>query len=86
MEVAAQVADEQDSEKLTVLIHELSHLLAGKRERLNHIPHVATSPITVACPRCHAEAGDVCEVLLREGLEIVHVERIQIALAIDAAK
>ena len=47
--------------------------------------HVAISPIAIVCPRCHAEPGDVCEVLLGEGLEIVHVERIKVALAMDVA-
>jgi hypothetical protein len=57
-----------------------------KREkpgRLNRIPRVATSPITLPCPRCHAEPGDVCEVLGKR-LKIVHLERIQAALAKDA--
>jgi hypothetical protein len=31
--------------------------------------YVAISPITLVCPRCHAEPGDSCEVLLGKGLE-----------------
>lgn len=45
--------------------------------------YIAISPITLVCPRCHAEPGDVCEVVLGEGLEIVHVERIKAAAAVD---
>ena len=47
--------------------------------------YVAISPITLLCPRCHAQPGAVCEVLADEALEIVHVERIKLALATDAA-
>jgi len=46
---------------------------------------VAISPMAVACPRCHAEPGALCEVLTDDALEIVHVERIKLALATDAA-
>jgi hypothetical protein len=47
--------------------------------------YIAVSPITVACPRCHAEPGKVCEVLVGRGLEIVHIERIKVALAMDVS-
>jgi hypothetical protein len=47
--------------------------------------YVAISPIALVCPRCKAEPGDVCEVLFGEGLEIVHVERIKLALAMDVS-
>jgi uncharacterized protein (UPF0212 family) len=47
--------------------------------------YVAISPITLSCPRCHAQSGAACEVLADEALEIVHVERIKLALATDAA-
>jgi hypothetical protein len=47
--------------------------------------HIAISPMTLRCPKCNAEPGEVCEVLLNEGLEIVHIERIATALALDAA-
>jgi len=47
--------------------------------------YVAVSPVAIICPRCHAEPGDVCELLLGEGLEIVHVERISLALEMDVS-
>jgi hypothetical protein len=47
---------------------------------------VAVSPIALTCPKCHAVAGDVCEMLLGQGLEIVHVERINAALVLDRAQ
>jgi len=37
----------------------------------------------MACPRCNAEPGEVCEVLSADGLEIVPVERIRAEAAID---
>jgi len=46
--------------------------------------YVAISPIALACPRCQAKPGDVCEVLIGGDLEIVQVERIKLALAMDA--
>jgi hypothetical protein len=42
--------------------------------------HAATSPMTLTCPRCHAVAGKVCEVVA-EDLEVVHMERIAAAAA-----
>jgi hypothetical protein len=84
MELAELAASEQDPEKLSALVQEIDRLLAEKQYRLTHGPKVATSPIALLCPRCHAEPGEVCEVLLNEGLEIVHIERIQAALALDA--
>jgi hypothetical protein len=45
--------------------------------------YVAISPMAVVCSRCGAEPGQVCEVLAAEGLEIVHIERIKLALAMD---
>jgi hypothetical protein len=47
--------------------------------------HVTISPMTVACPRCKAGPGKVCEVLLDRDLEIIHVERIMAAAAMDVA-
>jgi hypothetical protein len=46
--------------------------------------HIATSPMTLACPRCHAIAGKACEAVAR-GFEVVHVERIAAAAAKDVA-
>lgn len=42
--------------------------------------HIATSPMTLVCPRCHAVAGRVCEVVDGD-LELVHVERLAAAAA-----
>jgi len=47
--------------------------------------YVAISPVTLACPRCNAEPGEVCEVPVDDGLELVHVERIRAAAVMDAA-
>jgi hypothetical protein len=47
--------------------------------------HVVRSPLDLPCPRCEAEPGAVCEVLLGEGLEIVHVERIKAAMVRDVS-
>jgi hypothetical protein len=45
--------------------------------------YVAISPITLECPRCRAKAGEVCDVLIDKGIEVVHVERIKAALRMD---
>jgi hypothetical protein len=42
--------------------------------------HVKTSPMALVCPRCHAVAGQVFEIVAGE-LELVHVERIEAAVA-----
>jgi hypothetical protein len=47
--------------------------------------HVGISPMAVVCPRCHAKPSDVCEILFGEGLEIIHIERIKLALAMDVS-
>ena len=47
--------------------------------------HVAIGPISLACPRCTAKPGEACDVLIDKGLEVVHVERIKAALAMDVA-
>ena len=44
--------------------------------------YVAISPMSLTCPRCHAVPGTACEVLDEE-LEIVHVERIKLAIVMD---
>jgi hypothetical protein len=41
--------------------------------------------MAVVCPRCRVQPGVVCEVLADRALEIVHVERIKLALAMDVA-
>jgi hypothetical protein len=47
--------------------------------------YVAISPLTLECPSCGAKAGDVCDVLIDKGFEVVHVERIKAALRMDVA-
>jgi hypothetical protein len=48
------------------------------------LEHIAVSPMSLRCPRCNAEPEEVCEILIGDGLEVVHVERIQWAAAMDA--
>jgi hypothetical protein len=45
--------------------------------------YVAISPITLLCPKCKTEPGKPCVVLVDEGLEAVHVERIKAAVVLD---
>jgi hypothetical protein len=45
--------------------------------------YIAISPVSILCPKCQAKPGDACEVMVSEGLEIVHVERIKAAAAVD---
>lgn len=47
--------------------------------------YMPTSPLSLECPLCKVEAGTVCDVLPDRGLEIVYVERIKAAAAIDVA-
>jgi len=37
------------------------------------------SPITLACPRCGAKPGQACQGI--DGLEMIHLERIEAAAA-----
>jgi hypothetical protein len=60
-------------------IHEQCYALKMRPE------HIAIGPVSLTCPRCGAEAGQVCDLLDGE-VEIVHVERIKAAAAMDAAK
>lgn len=46
--------------------------------------HIAISPMTLACPRCKAEPAKDCEVL-PNGQQVVHIERIKLAAAMDLA-
>jgi hypothetical protein len=48
------------------------------------LQHIAVSPMSLPCPRCNAKPEEVCEIPIRDGLEVVHVERIQWAAAMDA--
>jgi len=45
--------------------------------------YIPVSPITLACPKCKAAAGTPCDVL--DEFELIHMERIREAAAIDAA-
>jgi hypothetical protein len=45
---------------------------------------VATSPMTLVCPRCGARPGKICELFDGE-VELVHVDRIDAATLMDAA-
>jgi hypothetical protein len=49
-------------------------------------PHeyITVSPMSLVCPRCNAEAGKVCEVLIDEERDGVYIERIQWVAAMDA--
>ncbi len=47
--------------------------------------YINVSPVTLICPRCNAEPGEACDVLLNDGLELVHIERIKWAAAMDVA-
>jgi hypothetical protein len=44
-----------------------------------------TGPLMVSCPQCSAAPGVVCQVVLSDGLELIHVERIRAAVAVDIA-
>ena len=46
--------------------------------------YIAVSPMTLNCPRCGAKRGQVCGTLGTRG-ELVHVERIEAATAMDVA-
>ena len=92
-------ASESDLEpvitELKVALHEhtesLRKLVASKlAQRILPIveepaEYVAISPMSVVCPNCRAEPGDVCKSPVRGGLAIVHVERIKLALAMDVS-
>lgn len=54
------------------------------RIRPKHTEHIAVSPMTLVCPRCAAKAGKVCG-LYAGDLELVHVERIEAAVAMNLA-
>jgi hypothetical protein len=42
------------------------------------------SPKTLTCPRCKAEPGEAC-VKLKNMIELIHLERIEAAAAIERA-
>jgi hypothetical protein len=44
--------------------------------------YITVSPVTLLCHRCKAEPGSVCETL-KGATELVHIERIKAALALD---
>ncbi len=46
-------------------------------------PHfILVDPVTLICPRCGAKPGIVCD-MLKDQIEIVHIERIKAAGADD---
>jgi hypothetical protein len=52
--------------------------------KLTKLPeYINVNPVTLTCPRCNAKPGEDCDVLLNNGLELVHIERIQWAGAMD---
>jgi|HubBroStandDraft_2_1064218.scaffolds.fasta_scaffold13280_6 hypothetical protein len=64
-------------------VHEECYTLKVQPERSKHI---AISPVTLECPRCGAQPGNVCE-LFDSKVEVVHIERIAAAKAMgDATK
>ena len=46
--------------------------------------YIEVSPKTLTCPRCKAEPGEAC-VKLKNMIELIHLERIEAAAAIDRA-
>jgi hypothetical protein len=44
--------------------------------------YIAVSPISLVCPRCKAKPGKVCH-MLDGAVELVHIERIKAAAAMD---
>jgi hypothetical protein len=44
--------------------------------------YIAVSPITLACLRCKVKSGKACDLLDGE-VEVVHIERIAAAAAMD---
>jgi hypothetical protein len=53
-------------------------------EKAKPLEHIAVSPMSLPCPQCNAKPEEVCEILIGDSFEIVHVERIQWAAAMDA--
>ena len=62
-------------------VHEECYTLKMQPESAKPL---ATSPMTLNCPRCGATAGQVCEMLHGE-VEVVHVARIVAAVSKDDA-
>jgi hypothetical protein len=53
---------------------------------MEHSPHrIVISSLTWACPVCHVQPGEVCELYFGED-ENVHVERIWVAVKMDNAE
>jgi len=46
--------------------------------------YIAVSPISLSCPLCKVKPGKACDLFAGE-VEIVHVERIAAATAMDVA-
>jgi hypothetical protein len=62
-------------------VHEECYTLKVQPE---HSRHIAISPVILECPRCGAKPGNVCELFDGE-VEVIHIERIAAAIAMDGA-
>lgn len=61
---------------------EMALILAAKGSMT--IPYIPVSPMSLVCPKCGVRQGQRCDILRGE-LEMVHIERIKSAAAIDGA-
>jgi hypothetical protein len=53
---------------------------------MGRLPYrIATSPLMSACPLCHVQSGENCELYFGED-ENIHVERIWAAVKLDNAE
>lgn len=46
--------------------------------------YIDVSPMTLTCPRCKAKPGKAC-LKLKDDIELIHLERIEAAAAMDRA-
>jgi|SRR5580658_10301678 hypothetical protein len=77
------------TDELGKAVHEGCYLLQMSLKRTPPQPQrpafperIAISPITLNCPQCRAQPGQVCDIFDGE-VEVVHVERIKWAAAMD---
>jgi len=68
--------------KLRPKTSQLCHAFRMSKAKLPE--HIAISPMGLTCPRCGAKAGQVCGIF-RGDLELVHLERLEAAVARDVA-
>lgn len=62
---------------------ELCHALHVAKLKLP--AYITISPMKLVCPHCQANPGEVCETAFGGERELVHVERIKAAAAMDVA-